>query len=193
MPMLATSVELTFDPSLAEKIQNVWNALTSGDIKCQHHPLGSLPHISLAIRHISEDNQRSSFDVLCHRLNRFPVRFDATGMFLSPRGINYPDDTVVLFLAPKPTEALLEANRIASEVLQGWNENGWEHYRPERWVPHCTLAEHLVKRDIATALGICSDKLGGPIAGSICGIRLINFGAGELEEWISRPLAEASS
>ena len=120
------------------------------------------------------------------------MRFDATGMFLSARGLTYPDDTVVLFLSPKPSAALLEAHRVASEDLHGWNEGRWSHYRPERWVPHCTLAEHLAKNDISAALNVVLDRLSGPVTGSVCGIRLINFGAGELEELISQPLADAS-
>ena len=56
---------------------------------------------------------------------------------------------------------------------------------------HCTLAEHLVKGDISAALNVVLDKLSGPVTGSVCGIRLINFGAGELAELISQPLAVA--
>src|SRR6516162_619238 len=106
--------------------------------------------------------------------------------------VNYLDDTVVLFLSPQPSAALLDAHRVASEDLHGWNDGRWSHYRPERWVPHCTLAEHLAKNDISAALNVVLDRLSGPVTGSVCGIRLINFGAGELEELISQPLADAS-
>ena len=147
----------------------------------------ALPHLSLAIRDLPGDDPKLPFLALAKKLTQFPVRFDATGMFLSARGLNYPDDTVVLFLSPKPSEALLEAHRVASEELHGWNEGTWSHYRPERWVPHCTL----VKGDISAALNIVWDRLSGPVTGSVCGIRLINFGAGELAELISQPLAVA--
>jgi hypothetical protein len=84
---------------------------------------------------LSGDDPKPPFLALAKRLRQFPVRFDATGMFLSARGPSYSDDTVVLFLSPKPSELLLEAHRVASEVLRGWNEGRWSHYRPERWVP----------------------------------------------------------
>ena len=151
----------------------------------------ALPQLSLAIRDLSGDDPKPPFLALAKKLTQFPVRFDAAEMFLSARGINYPDDTVVLFLSPKPSEALLEAHRVASEELHGWNEGRWSHYRPERWVPHCTLAEHLVKGDgdVSAALNVVLDRLSGPVTGSVCGIRLINFGGGELEELISQTLS----
>ena len=195
MPLTATSVELTFDPKLTEAIRNVWHGLTLANIQYQRHPVQALPHLSLAIRDLSGDDPKPPFLALAKKLTQFPVRFDATGMFLSARGLNYPDDTVVLFLSPKPSAALaalLEAHRVASEDLHGWNEGRWSHYRPERWVPHCTLAEHLAKDDISAALNVVLDTLSGPVTGSVCGIRLINFGAGELVQLISQPLAGAS-
>ena len=189
MPLTATSVELIFDPELTETIRNVWNGLTFANIRYQHHPVQALPHLSLAIRDLSGDDPKPPFLALAKRLIQFPIRFDATGMFLSARGLNYPDDTVVLFLSPKPSEALLQAHRVASEDLHGWNDGRWSHYRPERWVPHCTLAEHLVKGHISAALNVVLDRLSGPVSGSVCGLRLISFGAGELEELISQTLA----
>ena len=192
MPPTATSVELTFDPKLTEAIRSVWNGLTLANIQYQRHPVRALPHLSLAIRDLPGDDPKPPFLALAKKLTQFPVRFDATGMFLSARGLNYPDDTVVLFLSPKPSAALLEAHRVASEDLHGWNEGRWSHYPPERWVPHCTLAEHLAKDDISAALNVVLDTLSGPVTGSVCGVRLINFGAGELEVLISQPLAGAS-
>ena len=189
MPLTATSVELTFDPKLTEAIRNVWNGLTLANIQYQHHAVQALPHLSLAIRDLSSDDPKPPFLALAKKLAQFPVRFDATGMFLSARGLNYPDDTVVLFLSPQPSAALLEAHRVASEHLHGWNDGRWSHYRPERWVPHCTLAEHLAKDDISAALSVVLDRLSGPVTGSVCGLRLVNFGAGELEDLISQTLA----
>ena len=135
MPLTATSIELIFDLQLTETIQSVWNGFTLANIQYQHHPVHASPHLSLAIRDLSGDDPKPPFLALAKRLRQFPVRFDATGMFLSARGLTYPDDTVVLFLSPKPSELLLEAHRVASEVLRGWNEGRWSHYRPERWVP----------------------------------------------------------
>ena len=192
MPLTATSVELTFDPKLTEAIRNVWHGLTLANIQYQRHPVQALPHLSLAIRDLPGDDPKPPFLALAKKLTQFPVRFDATGMFLSARGLTYPDDTVVLFLSPKPSAALLDAHRVASEDLHGWNDGRWSHYRPERWVPHCTLAERLAKDDISAALSVVLDRLSGPVTGSVCGILLINFGARELEELISQPLAGAS-
>jgi hypothetical protein len=131
MPLTATSVELTFDPKLTEAIRNVWNGLTLANIQYQHHAVQALPHLSLAIRDLSSDDPKPPFLALAKKLAQFPVRFDATGMFLSARGLNYPDDTIVLFLSPKPSAALLEAHRAASEVLHGWNDGRWSLIDPK--------------------------------------------------------------
>ena len=60
---------------------------------------------------------------------------------------------------------------------------------PKGGYHHCTLAEHLVKDHISAALNVVLDRLSGPVTGSVCGLRLVNFGAGELEDLISQTLA----
>jgi len=192
MPLTATSVELTFDPKLTEAIRNVWNGLTLANIQYQHHAVQALPHISLAIRDLPGDDPKPPFLALAKKLTQFPVRFDATGMFLSAHGLNYPDDTVVLFLSPKPSAALLEAHRVASEKLHGWNAGRWSHYRPEKVGAALHVGRAPSKGRCISGLNVALDRLSGPVTGSVCGIRLINFGAGELEELISQPLAGAS-
>jgi 2'-5' RNA ligase len=188
MSTTATSIELTFDQKTTEKIQGVWEQFTTADIQYQHHPRQSLPHITLAIREKTR-SALTSFERVASRLTRVRLSLASIGLFLNPRGLNYPDDSVVLFLSPKPTAALLEAHAVAAKVLRGWNRERWAHYKPERWVPHCTLAEHLVKCDIRRALEICVDNIDWPITGEIRGIRLVNFGAGVLEEIATHRLA----
>jgi 2'-5' RNA ligase len=192
MPTTATSVELIFDRELTDKIQAIWEGFRTEDIRHQHHPDQALPHITLAIRDLSDDATKS-LQALAHKLTQFRVSFGSSGMFLKPRGLNYPDDSVVLFLSPKPTEALLEAHRVATKEFRGWNQGRWGHYGSEEWVPHCTLAEHLEKQDVLKALQICGDKLDWPITGWIRRIRLVNFGPGELEELASVPLAHVAA
>jgi 2'-5' RNA ligase len=192
MPATASSVELIFDRELTEQIRGIWEGFAVEHIQYQHRPEQALPHITLAIRDLS-GGARNSFNALAKKLMQFRVSFGSAGMFLKPRGLNYPDDSIVLFLSPKPTEALLEAHRIATKELHGWNQGKWDHYGPEQWVPHCTLAEHLEKHDVQKVLEICGNKLDWPITGWITGIRLVNFGMGELEEVDSLALARPSS
>jgi 2'-5' RNA ligase len=177
---IETSVELTFDRRLTETIQCVWEAFTNEKIEYELPKEQSLPHITLGIGDATE-NALQPFQALIQRLTQFKVRFDSIGMFMSPRGPNYSDNSIVLFLSPKPTDFLLEANRLTAKELRGWNRGKRDCYRPEHWVPHCTLAEHLAKADIPKALMICEDKMDWPVAGSIRGIRLVNFGEGELQ------------
>ena len=127
MPATATSVELIFDRQLTEQIRGIWDGFTVEHIQYQNNPEQALPHITLAIRDLSGD-AANSFNALANKLSQFRVSFGSAGLFLKPRGLNYPDDSVVLFLSPKPTEALLEAHRIATKELRGWNQGKWGHY-----------------------------------------------------------------
>ena len=77
---------------------------------------------------------------------------------------------------------------LARTFTDGMREGG-AIIDPKGGYHHCTLAEHLVKDHISAALNVVLDRLSGPVTGSICGLRLINFGASELEELISQTLA----
>jgi 2'-5' RNA ligase len=173
-------VELIFDTQLTERVRRVWQNLTVEHIPHKQHPPEDLPHISLAICATME-NIIEQFGDLAPKLSPFHVTFSSIGMFLIPRGLEHPTESVVLFLSPKPTSYLLDANRLAAKELPGWNRDRWEIYHPENWVPHCTVAEHLAPEDVLKALTICKNTLcndtqNWPLTGRIQGARLINFG-----------------
>jgi 2'-5' RNA ligase len=185
MPMTATSVELIFDEQLNAKIRGVWDSFTVEKIRYQPPAEQGHPHITVSVRDKNDKNWLPIVHSLARMMSPFEVMFSSVGMFLRPVGLGYSDrtDTVVLFLSPKPTDDLLKAHRVAVTELPGWNIGStWKNYGTEFWVPHCTLAEHLEKDDLLKAIMICQTKLNWPLTGWVRGIRLVNFGPGELQE-----------
>jgi 2'-5' RNA ligase len=190
MPTIATSVELIFDEQSSAKIRGVWDSFTVGEIRYQPHAEQGHPHITVSVRDKNDENWLPIVQSLARKMSPFEVMFSSVGMFLRPAGLGYSDrtDTVVLFLSPKPTDDLLKAHRVVVTELPGWNMGPtWKNYGTEFWVPHCTLAEHLEKDDVLNALMICQTKLNWPLTGWVRGIRLVNFGPGELQELARHP------
>jgi 2'-5' RNA ligase len=185
MPTIATSVELIFDKQLSAEIRGIWDSFTGARIRYQPHAEQGHPHITVSVREKNGGNWMPVFESLARKMNPFEIMFSSVGMFLRPAGLGYSDrtDTVVLFLSPKPTDDLFKAHRVAVTELPGWNMGPtWKNYGTEFWVPHCTLAEHLEKDDVLKAIMICQTKLIWPLTGWVRGIRLVNFGPGELQE-----------
>ena len=49
-------------------------------------------------------------------------------------------DTRTIFASPIMIDSMYQFQRELHECMQDFDTKGWEWYRPNRWVPHCTLA-----------------------------------------------------
>jgi 2'-5' RNA ligase len=79
------------------------------------------------------------------------------------------------FLGATPTTALLDLHRRAAQTAMRHVNGYWPHYRPDAWIPHCTLAMHVAERarvaDVASNWNL-------PIQVSVTKIDLIDVHTG---------------
>ncbi len=83
----------------------------------------------------------------------------------------------VVFLGVTPAARLLERNEDVHRRLDAASIRVRDLYRPGRWVPHCTLAMHVV--DVAGALRALSGA-SLPIAGRASGVHLVEVPTGKV-------------
>ena len=90
------------------------------------------PHLTLAcFNDIDEEKCIRLLKEFAQTHNCMPAYIASVGMF---------SDTKTIFVSPIMTAGMYQLQRELHEFLSGFDTKGWEWYRPDRWVPHCTIA-----------------------------------------------------
>jgi 2'-5' RNA ligase len=155
---LVAALELYLDVDATRRVRTLWRALEAEGIPT----LGSLhqkhrPHVSLAAAH------RIDPHAVAGALGDFPVGRDLTldmdfvGQFVGR----------VLWLGVTVTPTLLDRHREIHERLTAGGVEVWEHYRPGRWVPHCTISLRVPNPMMAPAIRRCLEIL--PLTARVTG------------------------
>ena len=125
---------LRFDADTERRVIDLWMALAGEGIELVGLT-GHRPHITVSAYETDEvESYIPLLDAFARETARFPVRFGAIGVF--------PANGVV-FLAPVVTDALRELHRSLLTRLGGTGRPAVHHEAllPDRWTPHCTLAD----------------------------------------------------
>jgi len=178
------AVETVFDPAGEARIRELWARLAQGEIPSLLLTHGYLPHVSLA------GCDELDPAVFAAELARFaaaepPLRIELATLS------TFGTDEGVLFLGATKTRALLELHERFWLQLGALMRLPWAYYRPEHWVPHCTLTYGLdpVQLGAAIPIGVAA-KL--PIAVTLESVRLVEpRGAGERARFPLAGRAEA--
>ncbi len=106
------------------------------------------PHLSLAIvNELDAEALRPSLEAFCQTIPPLPVHMAAVGTFPTGEG--------VVFIAPVVTRPLLAAHAQLYQLLDGAGFLPTPFYRPQNWVPHCTVAINLASEQLGGAIKIC--------------------------------------
>lgn len=155
---MVAALELYLDVDATRRLRTLWRALDAEGIPT----LGSLhqkhrPHVSLAAAH------RLDPHAVAEALSDFPVG----------RGLTLDMDFVgqfvgrVLWLGVTVTGDLLAHHREVHDRLTAGGVEIWEHYRPGRWVPHCTVSLRVPNPMMAPAIRRCLEIL--PLRATVTG------------------------
>ena len=107
-----------------------------------------MPHVSLAV---CDDLDAALF---AGELGRFSAKERRFGLSLVSVS-TFATAEGVLFLGAVKTRALLELHERFWRRFAVHARRPWDYYRPEMWVPHCTLTYGLDPAQLAAALPIC--------------------------------------
>lgn len=175
---VVAALELYLDVDATRRLRTLWRALEAEGIPT----LASLqndqhrPHVSLAAaRTLSPEAVSAALgDLVVGRGLTLDLEF--AGQFVGR----------VLWLGVTPTEALLSHHRAVHERLAAGGVEVWEHYRPGRWVPHCTVSLRVPNPLMAQAVRRCLEVL--PIRATVTGASVTDHANG-----IAHPLVPAAS
>jgi 2'-5' RNA ligase len=144
------AIQAHFDPVADTTVRDCWRRLTEIGIAAPSSGSAARPHLTLA-GYDTLDVARAAHALATFARSRsaFPLTFSHLGAFLSP--------STVLFLGPTPTATLLHFQRAVHEMVTGIGMSPWEHYLPERWVPHCTIALNIDAATLPRAIAASQD------------------------------------
>jgi 2'-5' RNA ligase superfamily len=146
---MVAAIELYFEPVVERRLRTLWTALEAAGVPtlANHTHRRHRPHLSLAVAdEFSPEAVAGALGVLPLGL---PLTFQHAGQF--PGG--------VLWLGPAPTADLLTLHRETVARLDAAGIPFWPLYRPDVWVPHCTLSMTARREAVAKAVPLCFDIL----------------------------------
>lgn len=139
------AVELYFDAALTAKVKTLWSTIYAN---CGGVAVGVQPHISLAVVQTEQPKSLLTLtQTFAQQTAPLSVQLGAVGTFPSAEG--------VVYLAPVVTQALLALHQAFHETLSAHSLTSFPYYRPDSWIPHCTVGIRLPPEQIACAINFC--------------------------------------
>ncbi|KAG5534962.1 hypothetical protein RHGRI_022919 [Rhododendron griersonianum] len=160
-------IELYFDPALENQVLKAWNVLARRQISTHLIEIESRPHITLFSTPFTDPSKLENIvKIFASKQESLPICFSSIGSF--------PNDNNALFLAPTPSSALLQFHSQLWDAMKKEGIEIGEEYRPDSWIPNCSVAEEVPKSRMAEAFTILRDlKL--PVTGYAMDIGLVEF------------------
>lgn len=156
-----------FDEQTEKRIQGVWKGLKQEGITSYAYDVSNRePHLTLAS--YSSLNVEAYIELMdSHYQTREVVNlaFNTLGTFIQ---------SGTLFLSPTVSSGLRELHSEHHRIFEKFNDNPESLYLPDSWIPHCTLANRLSRKEMKDAFEYCTDTL-KPIVGKIVEVALIEL------------------
>ncbi|WP_019413960.1 2'-5' RNA ligase family protein [Paenisporosarcina sp. TG20] len=155
-----------FDEKTEKVITEIWQELREKEISFYAYEVENRrPHITLASYHdINQTNYIKHMDKIYHDSPSINITFNAIGSFLN---------SGALFYSPTVTRELIELHTNHHKNFERFNDDPNSMYLPDKWIPHCTLANRLSSEKLLAAFNYCS-KRSGTINGKITEIAIID-------------------
>ena len=153
---------LVFDHSTEQAVRDMWQRIADADVPVRGLT-GYRPHVTLAAYDVTSVRAYESDLVpVTEAMEPFPIRLESLGIF---------PEAGAIFLAPRMSRTLFSLHRA---ILGAVDSPGRppvvdECLLPDRWTPHCTLAGHLTRTQLLTAVDVCQ-RHWMPILGKAVGV-----------------------
>jgi 2'-5' RNA ligase len=164
---MAYSVQLYLDAQTEALVRQVWDRLAEKGVSDNMIKKGGRPHVGLSVFDDADPGEISyRLRQLCKQQRSVEARFEHLGTYCSKDG--------VLFLVPvvSPRFFLLHSTvyKLLNDSIQGIREG----CKPNRFVPHLTVAYGLDKETLSKTVSLFGNKA-LPIVGNFEKIALVNL------------------
>lgn len=126
------AIEMYFDKETEKKIMCLAQKIADAGLSTKFLDWKTRPHVTLAVfNDVDESRCSELLAEFAGRHKAFPAFLDSVSMF---------NDTKTIFLSPTMTRGMYDLQSELHRLMEEFDANGWEWYRPDGWVPHCTVA-----------------------------------------------------
>lgn len=144
---MPVAIEFFLDDASATVVRETWRALAEAGVSAYLNESGVRPHLTLTAGSGVDATTES-------RLRDFAAETPPPSVTFASLGVS-PGEQPNLFLTPIVTADLLDLHRRFLDRFAGLIAAPSERYAPGRWVPHCTLVEHVSSDLVARAVEVC--------------------------------------
>ena len=126
------AIELYFDEETEQKLNQLSQKIADEKISTKFLEWKTRPHLTLACYNdVDEDRCIEDLKEFAQSHKRMPAYIGSVGMF---------NDTKTIFASPIMTGSMYQFQRELFESLKEFDAKGWEWYRSDLCVTHCTIA-----------------------------------------------------
>ena len=176
------SVELLLDPGGDAAVRRLWSVLDDIGVPSlatathgQH-----VPHVSLTVcDDLDVDGAAAALADTAETRAAVELFLGFAGVFAGP--------PPVVFAGVVSTDDLLGLQAAVRKAISPYASSVWEHYLPNRWVPHCTLAMPVDPARVGAAVEAVLAS-GLPVTA-----RAVAIGVAEIDSGDVRMVAELAS
>lgn len=130
--MTTYAIEMYFDRDTEAKLMALARKIGELGISTKFLQWKTRPHVTLAIfNDVDEERCVALLQDFVKDKPPMPAFLDSVGMF---------NDTRTVFLNPTMTRQMYRMQAALHDALAEFDTTGWAWYRPDGWVPHCTVA-----------------------------------------------------
>jgi hypothetical protein len=174
------AVALYFDEAGEAAVRRLWSAIEEVGIPSlatvghgRH-----VPHLTLKVSdEIDVDAARGALAQAASTFRAPQVTLGFVGVFAGR-----PDaDAQVVVAGAVLSDELLGLHALARKAVSAMSSPTWDHYLPSHWVPHCTLAMPVRRRQVGPAIEAVL-AAGIPLTVRSAGIAVADVATGDITE-----------
>ncbi|MGM0845200.1 MAG: 2'-5' RNA ligase family protein [Bacillota bacterium] len=160
-------VAALFDEKTENEIKDIWKELSEESLSFYSDEIkNGRPHLTIAsYTELNKQKYIEEMNTFYSNKNEIDICFNTLGSFL-----NYG----TLFFSPTVTKELMNLHSSHYAFFHKNNEAANSLYKPDTWIPHCTLANNLPEEELAAVFQYCL-KRNDSIRGRITAIGLIEL------------------
>lgn len=145
-------VVLHFDSETERVITTLWKGLRDNGISSYAYEIENRkPHLTLAdYSDLNESEYKEIFDCYYKSIPKIYLSYNMLGTFMN---------SGALFLSPNPTKKLIDFHSDYHNRFKKYHDFSNIIYHPERWIPHCTIANRLNNQKLVEALQFSTERL----------------------------------
>ncbi|WP_211745637.1 2'-5' RNA ligase family protein [Paenibacillus sp. Marseille-Q4541] len=145
-------VVIHFDVETEAYMKQLWVELSVGGIsKYAEEVSERRPHITLAsYNELHSKELIDTFEAVYRNIPKFEMKLSTLGMFVN---------TGTLFIAPTPTQELITFHNVHHHKFIMYEESSNPLYKPNNWIPHCTIANRLTQEKLLEAIHYCNTRI----------------------------------